>query len=84
MTDRRKKQRQKVRVESPSCACGHVGHMTADELKERSAHDDVDLSCPVCGRVHLSQEEIEELESQRVVDSKRYEEMRTEAEGRGV
>jgi hypothetical protein len=69
-----------VRVEAPNCACGFVGHMTADELKQRAAHDEMDLSCPVCGLIHLSNEEIEDLEKQKVVNSKRYREIRRQAE----
>ncbi len=69
-----------VRVEAPNCACGFVGHMTADELKHRAAHDDMDLSCPVCGLIHLSREEIEDLEQQKVVNSKRYREILRQAE----
>ena len=69
-----------VRVEAPNCACGFVGHMTADELKQRAAHDDMDLSCPVCGLIHLSREEIEDLERQKVVNSKRYREILRQAE----
>ncbi len=79
MVERRK--RQQVRVEAPACACGCVGHMTADELKQRAAHDDMDLSCPVCGLIHLSQEEIEDLEVQKVCNSKRYREIQRQAEG---
>ena len=75
-----RKERKKVRVESPNCACGYVGHMTADELKQRAAHDDVDLSCPVCGLIHLSRDEIEDLEKQKVVNSKRYREICRQAE----
>ena len=75
------KERRKVRVESPGCGCGYVGHMTADELKQRAAHDDMDLSCPVCGLIHLSREEIDDLEKQKVVNSKRYREIRRQAEG---
>ena len=33
--------RRLVRVEAPGSACGFVGHMTADELKQRAAHADV-------------------------------------------
>lgn len=77
---RKKKVRKPIRAECPGCACGYVGHMTADELKERAAHDDVDLACPACGLIHLSQEEIEELEQHRVVDSPRYLEIKNEAE----
>ncbi|WP_310601097.1 hypothetical protein [Desulfobulbus sp.] len=76
-----RKNRTLVRVEAPGCACGFVGHMTVDELKQRAAHDDMDLSCPVCGLIHLSREEIEDLEKQKVVYSKRYREIRRQAEG---
>jgi hypothetical protein len=78
-----KRQRRIVRVEAPNCACGYVGHMTADELKQRAAHDDMDLSCPVCGLIHLSREEIEDLEKQKVVNTKRYREIQRQAEGEG-
>lgn len=76
-------ERKKVRIESPNCACGYVGHMTADELKQRAAHDDMNLSCPVCGLIHLSREEIEDLEKQKVVNSRRYREIRRQAEADG-
>jgi len=75
-----RKNRKIVRVETPNSACGFVGHMTADELKQRAAHDDMDLSCPVCGLIHLSREEIEDLEKQKVVYSKRYREIQRQAE----
>lgn len=77
---KRKKTRRPVRVECPSCACGYVGHMTADELKERAAHDDVDLACPACGLIHLSREEIEELEQQKITNTHRYRKISEEAE----
>lgn len=81
MSERKeRKKRHLVRVEAPNCACGFVGHMTADELKQRAAHDDMDLSCPVCGLIHLSREEIEDLEKQKVVYSKRYRELQRQAE----
>jgi hypothetical protein len=79
-TTSEKRNRTIVRVEAPNCACGFVGHMTADELKQRAAHDDMDLSCPVCGLIHLSREEIEDLEKQKVVNSKRYREILRQAE----
>ena len=77
------KQRKVVRAEAPNCARGCVGHMTADELKQRAAHDDMDLSCPVCGLIHLSREEIDDLEKQKVVNSKRYREIQRQAEAEG-
>jgi Zn-finger nucleic acid-binding protein len=79
----KKKHRKVVRVEAPNCACGYVGHMTADELKQRAAHDDMDLSCPACGLIHLNREEIEDLEKQKIVHTKRYREIQRQAEGEG-
>ncbi len=76
----RKKNRPKVRIECPNCACGYVGHMTADELKDRAAHDDIDLACPVCGLIHLSYDEIEEIEKQKITESDRYKKIQAEAE----
>ncbi|WP_028585549.1 hypothetical protein [Desulfogranum mediterraneum] len=80
MTKKRTEQYSPVRVECPSCACGYVGHMTADELKERAAHDDVELACPVCGLIHLSREEIDEQVQHRVVDSQRYRTIQQQAQ----
>jgi hypothetical protein len=71
--------RPKVRIESPNCACGYVGHMTVDELKERAVHDDVDLACPVCGLIHLSCEEIKAAEKVKITESERYKQIQSEA-----
>ncbi len=73
--------RRRVRVENPAGACGHTGHFTADELKARAVGDEVDGTCPFCGRVHLSEEEIEELERQKVVRTERFRIIRQQAEG---
>ncbi|PID72402.1 MAG: hypothetical protein CSB34_02295 [Desulfobulbus propionicus] len=82
MADRKRKRQppKPIRAECPGCACGYVGHMTADELKKRAALENIDLACPACGLIHLDREEIEELEKQRVVDSPRYLAIRKEAE----
>lgn len=72
--------RKVVRVEAPNCAGGYVGHMTVDELKQRAAHDDMDLSCPFCGLIHLSREEIDDIDKQKVIFSKRYREIQRQAE----
>ncbi len=73
MTDEKKKRRI-VRATTPSAACGDVGHMTVDELVAVAAHSDFEINCPICGMIHLSREEIEELEQERVVDSEEYKE----------
>lgn len=71
----------KVRAECPGSACGDVGHMTADELKERAATDEVDLCCPVCGLIHLSIEEIEEQKEKKISESPRYREIQNQVQG---
>ncbi len=69
-----KRKRRTVRVTTPDAACGDVGHMTVDELIAVAAHSDFEVNCPICGMIHLSREEIEELERERVVDSEEYKE----------
>ncbi len=80
MTEKKRKKRRMVRVENPSGACGYVGHFTADELKARAVGGEVDGTCPICGLVHLTREEIEELERQKVIQSDRFDTIRKEAE----
>ncbi len=80
MRNERKQQRRRVRAENPAGACGYIGHLTADELKERAIGDNVDGTCPVCGMVHLSRSEIEELEQQKIIDSDRFGDIKDEAE----
>jgi len=55
----RKSGRVQVRAENPSGACGHVDHMTIDELKARAVGDNFDGSCPACGMFHLTRADIE-------------------------
>ena len=75
-----KKKRRQVRAENPGGACGYIGHMTVDELKYRAVGDQVDGTCPLCGQVHLTRDEIEELERQKVTSSERFEKVKGEAE----
>ncbi len=76
------KKRRQVRVENPSGACGYVGHMTVDELKERAVGEKFDAACPICGLVHLSRDEIIELERRKVISSDRFDAIKEEAEAR--
>ncbi|PID75194.1 MAG: hypothetical protein CSA20_04840 [Deltaproteobacteria bacterium] len=75
-----KTERIKVRAANPSGACGKLDHMTVDELKARAVGDEFDGSCPACGKFHLTREEIERIEKERVVDSSSYQEMKKNAE----
>ncbi|HHL32741.1 MAG TPA: hypothetical protein ENJ30_00085 [Desulfobulbaceae bacterium] len=76
------KKRRQVRVENPSGACGYIGHMTVDELKSRAVGDNIDGACPICGLVHLSRDEIIELERRKVRGSERFDAITREAEAR--
>lgn len=68
-----------VRGQCPGCACGYVGHMTAKELKKRSVGDEVNLSCPVCGLIHLNREEVRDMEQKKITASSRYRQLLQEA-----
>ncbi|MGD9950221.1 MAG: hypothetical protein AB7U29_17350 [Desulfobulbus sp.] len=54
--------------------------MTVDELLERAVHEGCNLSCPLCGLIHLSREEIERIEEEKIVYSDRYRQIRLQAE----
>jgi hypothetical protein len=75
-----KKSRFLVRGIRPNTACGDIGHMTVDQLRLRSIGDVMDGRCPACGRIHLSDEDIAELEETKIVDSERYKTIQKEAE----
>jgi len=72
--------RTQVRAENPSGSCGQLDHMTIEELKARAVGDDFDGTCPACGKFHLTRAEIEKIESEKVLDSESYKEMRKAAE----
>jgi hypothetical protein len=72
--------RTQVRAENPSGACGKLDHMTIDELKARAVGDDFDGTCPACGKFHLTREEIDKLEREKVIHSESYKAMKEEVE----
>ncbi len=74
-----KKLKTVVRGQCPACACGYVGHMTAEELKARAVGDEVNLSCPACGLIHLNREEAEDMEQKKVIETARYQQLLREA-----
>lgn len=80
MVDTPRKKRFQIRVTRADSACGYIGHMTVDELKQVTFGDNFDGSCPACGRIHLTREEIEEIENQKITDSPEYKETSREAE----
>ncbi|OQX19860.1 MAG: hypothetical protein BWK76_03390 [Desulfobulbaceae bacterium A2] len=72
MSEQQSKKRHVVHVSTPDTACGYVGHMTVDELKEVAAGADFEVNCPVCGAIHLSREEIEAIEKEKFTDTEAY------------
>ncbi|WP_163337684.1 hypothetical protein [Desulfopila sp. IMCC35008] len=75
-----KGKRVQVRAENPSGVCGYVDHMTIDELKARAVGEEFDATCPACGKFHLTKEEIDKLNSEKITQSKSYNDMRQKAE----
>ncbi|WP_136805788.1 hypothetical protein [Desulfosediminicola flagellatus] len=72
--------RLQVRAENPSGVCGYVDHMTIDELKARAVGEEFDATCPACGMFHLTKEEINILNKEKITRSKDYADMKKEAE----
>ncbi len=64
--------RRSVRAESLDTACGFIGHMTVDEIRKRLTGSRVNVSCPACGRIHLSDEDIAEAESRKITAPARF------------
>ncbi len=82
MSAKRKRSKRKlVRAENPTGGCGIIDHMTIDELKLRAVGDEFDGTCPSCGMFHLTREEIELLEKEKITESPQYEKLKREAEG---
>ena len=63
MGNDRKDNRPKVRAERMDTRCGYIGHMTVDQIKERSFGENVNVACPECGKIHFTVEDIEEAEA---------------------
>ena len=78
--EKKRSRRSQVRAENPSGACGHVDHMTIDELKARAVDESFDGSCPACGMFHLTRADIEAVEAEKISESEDYAEIRKEAE----
>jgi Zn finger protein HypA/HybF involved in hydrogenase expression len=76
----KKAKRPKVRAERVDTKCGCIGHMTVDEIKARSVGENVNVACPECGKIHLTIEDAQEAEAEKIKASKRFERIRSEAE----
>lgn len=74
------KDRSKVRAERVDTKCGSIGHMTVDEIKSRTVGDDVELTCPECGEIHLTPEEACEAARKKISETPKYYKIKSEAE----
>lgn len=70
----------RVRAERVDTKCGSIGHMTADEIKARVIGKELNVTCPECGEIHLSPEDVEEAEARKFSETPRYKEIQKEAE----
>ncbi|MHC1727745.1 MAG: hypothetical protein AB9866_17375 [Syntrophobacteraceae bacterium] len=78
--DKTKDNRPKVRAERLDTKCGYIGHMTVDQIKDRSFGESVNVACPECGKIHLTIEDIEEAEAKKFRKTKRFAKIKADAE----
>jgi hypothetical protein len=76
----KKKERTKVRVERVDTKCGAVDHMTVDEIRSRALGSDVELACPECGEIHLTEEEAREAAERKISDREKFKSIQNQAE----
>ena len=77
---KKEQEKTKVRAERIDTKCGATPHMTVDEIKERIIGDNVNVTCPECGAIHLTPEDVEEAEKKRITTTPRYKKIKAEAE----
>jgi hypothetical protein len=57
-----------------------MAHMTVDEIRERIIGENVNVTCPECGAIHLTREDAEEAGLKKISSSARYRKIKAEAE----
>lgn len=70
----------KVRAERVDTKCGSIGHMTVDEIKDRTVGNNVNVTCPECGKIHLTPEEATEAQAKKLTTTPKYKKMQKDAE----
>jgi hypothetical protein len=73
-------EKMRVRAERVDTKCGSIGHMTVDEIRERTIGDYVNVTCPECGEIHLTTEDAEEAARKKITRTSKYRMMKNEAE----
>lgn len=69
-----------VRAERVDTRCGSIGHMTVDQIRERTVGEHVNVTCPECGEIHLTREDVEAAESRRITESPKFKKIKGDAE----
>ncbi len=69
-----------VRAACVSCAGASIGHMTIDEMIARCLDNPCNLACPACGMLHLSREEIEQIQDIKITESQKYRDLCSQVE----
>ena len=77
----KKEKKTKVRAERVDTKCGSIGHMTVDEIKDRTIGDSLVAECPECGEIHLTPEDVQEAEAKKITETSKYKKIKNEAEG---
>ena len=80
MTQDKKANRPKVRAERIDTGCGYIGHMTVDQIKERSFGSDINVACPEYGKIHLTVEDTEKAETRRISKTQRFARIKSDSE----
>ena len=80
MVSDKKDNRPNVRAERMDTKCGYIGHMTVDQIKERSFGENVNVACPECGKIHFTIDEIEEAEARKLSETTRFAKIKSDAE----
>jgi hypothetical protein len=78
-----KGEKSKVRAERVDTKCGSIGHMTADEIKDRTIGTDVNVTCPDCGEIHLTPEDAVEAQAKKITATPKFKKIQEEAEPGG-
>ncbi len=77
---KKERKKTKVRAERVDTKCGAIAHMTVDEIKERIIGENVNVTCPECGAIHLTREEAEEAATRKITHSPRFKKIKLEVE----
>ncbi len=69
-----------VRAERVDTKCGSIGHMTVDEIRARSIGEEINVTCPECGEIHLTREDAEAAAQKKITETAKYRKIEQDAE----